>query len=117
MTTRPLTDHERQVLQHLLSVPFEGVEELRRQAWLAEVSGESGASLELTVPSSEPVSQRRDGPVPVSAHVYDETGRYLGELILWVAWGRLTSLEYAWVTDAPPTSLPPLAAIRMSLRG
>lgn len=116
MTTRPLTGPERQVIEHLLAVPFEGVEQLRAQVAQAEVRGGDAAGLQLEVPLSAPSSPRRDGPVPVTAAVYDPSGTYLGELLLWVSRGVLSLLEYAWVTDAPPTELPPVAAIRVAPR-
>ncbi len=50
----------------------------------------------------------------VDAHVYDEGGDYLGELIVWMAHGRLAALEYSWVTDSMPTSLPEVETLRIS---
>jgi hypothetical protein len=54
-----------------------------------------------------------DGPVPVAAQVIDPDGAYLGELLLWVADGRMSALEYSWVTDEPPTHLPETAWIQL----
>ncbi len=114
MTTRPLTDHERSVLLHVLSVPFDGVVQLRAQAVLASASPAQGPSLDLVVPETAPPAPRADGPVPVAADVLDDRGDYMGELLVWVTGGRLSGLEYAWVTDEPPQSLPVLVSIRVA---
>lgn len=47
-----------------------------------------------------------DGPLPVRAIVNNENGATTGELIIWTEDGLLDVLEYAWVTDNAPTSLP-----------
>ena len=72
------------------------------------------AGLDLVVPTSAPPAALPDGPVRLTAEVYDPAGHYLGELLLWVKDGRLTSLEYAWVTDVAPTALPAVEAIRVT---
>jgi hypothetical protein len=54
--------------------------------------------------------------LPVDAHVHDESGEYTGELLLWLEDGLLSSLEYAWVTDSMPDSLPEVERLRVSLR-
>lgn len=114
MASRPLTEHERAVLLRLLSVPLDGVDRLREQAVVARAATSPPTGLDLDVPPSAPVAGRPDGVLPVTAEVVDESGRYTGELLVWVRDGRLRSLEYAWVTDEPPTGLPPLWSIRVS---
>ena len=47
-----------------------------------------------------------DGLLPVRAIVKNENGATTGELIIWIEDGLLDVLEYAWVTDYAPTSLP-----------
>jgi hypothetical protein len=39
--------------------------------------------------------------------VINESGTTIGFLLLWIEAGRLSGLEYAWVTDESPTDLPP----------
>lgn len=47
-----------------------------------------------------------DGPLPGRAIVNNENGATMGELIIWIEDGLLDVLEYAWVTDHAPSSLP-----------
>lgn len=117
MATRPLTEHERDVQLHLLSVPLDGVEALREQAMQAKAAGSDGPSIDLVVSDSAPRAPLADGPLPITADVVDAHEQYVGELLLWIEDGRLSALEFAWVTDEPPTTLPPLSSIRVGRRG
>lgn len=117
---RPLTENERAVLRHLLSADVEGVEPLRQQAEVASVEGSwtagDGPSIDLVVPASAPAASLADGLVPIEADVVGQNGEYAGELLLWLQDGRLAAIEYAWVTDEPPASLPDVSAITVSAR-
>ena len=73
-------------------------------------------SIDLEVAADAPTIQDEARVLPVDAHVHDERGGYVGELIVWMEHGRLAALEYAWVTDEMPTSLPDVAALRISPR-
>ncbi|WP_157856342.1 hypothetical protein [Actinacidiphila yeochonensis] len=43
----------------------------------------------------------------MDAHVHDPSGAYVGEILVWTDRGAaLAGLEFAWVTDEMPTSLP-----------
>ncbi|MBO0514191.1 hypothetical protein [Streptomyces beijiangensis] len=54
--------------------------------------------------------------VPVDAHVLDQAGEYVGELLVWTDRGAtLAALEYAWVTDEMPTSLPPVGQVKVTV--
>jgi hypothetical protein len=46
-----------------------------------------------------------NGPFPARAYVPSKSA-YQGEIIVWIADGHLSGLEYAWVTDDPPTRWP-----------
>lgn len=46
-----------------------------------------------------------DGPLPARAFVSDQ-GSYQGEIIVWITAGRVSGLEFAWVSDEPPTRWP-----------
>lgn len=116
MATRPLTEQERAVQLHLLSVPLDGVEALREQAMQASVAGSHAPSIDLVVSDSAPSVPLADGPLPITADVVDADEQYVGELLLWVKDGRLSALEFAWVTDEPPSTLPPLSSIRVAPR-
>lgn len=116
-TFRPLTQHERDVLLHLLSVPLAEARQLRQQVMQATVVGSQGASIDLAIPSSVTRVSGPDGLLPIRAAVLDAHGQYTGGLLLWIKDGRLSALEYAWVTDLPPTDLPPIQSIRVTPRG
>lgn len=117
---RPLTSLERQVIWAILIDGCPGVAELRVQLNLARVSAQwqpSGSpSIDLDISADLPIAQVADGVLPVDAHVYDEAENYIGELLVWLSGGRLASLEFAWVTDEMPHSLPPVSSIRVSRR-
>jgi hypothetical protein len=115
---RPMDDQERSVIAHLLAVSFNGAAELREQLAVARVVGdwkpEGSASFDISVPGDAGTAQISDGVAPVNAYVTNEEGTYLGELILWISSGKLAGLEYAWVTDAPPSRLPQVSLIQVS---
>ncbi|MFJ2231450.1 hypothetical protein [Streptomyces halstedii] len=55
--------------------------------------------------------------VPVDAHVHDESGEDIGELLVWTDVGAtLAALEFAWITDAMPSSLPPAEQVLLAVR-
>ena len=116
--SRPLSEAERDVLLHIFSTPFSGASELRRQvatAMAGETWGPAGSpSFEIVVPPDSPRATLPDGPISAAAQVIDAQGAYLGELLVWVSDGRVSALEYAWVTDEPPVRLPPTSEIRVS---
>lgn len=107
-TARPLTGHEREVLAVILSADAPGAAELRAQLLDARARGpfivEQG-SLELTVAGAAHPGPSGHSLFPVRAFV-ERDGTFLGELLLWLADGRLDSVEYATVTDDVPTGLP-----------
>jgi hypothetical protein len=117
-TGRPLSQEELAVLRHILSASFAGAAELRQQLTTATVSGNwepaGSPSIDIAVPAESPSAHIADGPVPVAAQVIDGTGEYLGELLLWVTGGRLSALEYSWITDEPPSHLPALGMIHLA---
>ena len=104
---RSLSPRERAALELLLSAEFSGVSELRAQAETVSADRD-GMVLDLVVDQALPTANvtRRN---PVEA-VVDGDG-YDGGLILFVDEGRLSALEYWWVTDDRPDGFPPLSAI------
>lgn len=117
---RPLDAAERALLEHILSAEFVGASELRSQLDHTEVTAVWG-------PGSVSVDLRVQGPcrhaalptllVPVDAEVHDPSGAYIGELLIWTDEGAtLAALEFAWITDEMPTSLPPVVDVRLSSR-
>jgi hypothetical protein len=73
-------------------------------------------SIDLEVAVNAPLAPLNDPILPVDVLVYDDQDRYLGELIVWLSNGRLSALEYAWVTESMPLSLPPVEMLRVSPR-
>jgi hypothetical protein len=61
--------------------------------------------LDVRARSDAPAVAVPDGPLTVRAFVPHRAG-YRGEVLVWVEGGRLSGLEYAWVTDNPPTRWP-----------
>ncbi|MEV6983135.1 hypothetical protein AB0M95_17995 [Sphaerisporangium sp. NPDC051017] len=117
---RRLTELEHDVLGYLLSVEFPGVRELRHQLQGACVTGtwsSSGRSpsIYIKVGDNLPVAPILGEIAPVRAIVRSEDGEPVGELILWLTDGKLSALEYAWVTDRMPSQLPHVKAIELSV--
>ncbi|MFI6846025.1 hypothetical protein OG535_17610 [Kitasatospora sp. NBC_00085] len=117
VTPRPLNAAERAVLEHVLSAGFDGAAELRSQLDRTEVVavwGPRSVSVDVRVrePAPPAAALRGTRPLPVDAMVFDEAGEYVGELLVWTEDGALAGLEYAWVTDEMPLTLPPVTRIR-----
>ncbi|MGZ3140624.1 hypothetical protein ACVDFE_01190 [Lentzea chajnantorensis] len=104
---RPLAPSERELLALLLT-DFPGLHAQLDHVQVRAPWYDGSASLDLD--TSGPAADVPDGVLPVSAEVHSN-GEHIGELLLWVANGRLSAIEYAWVTDEPPHTLPPAAAV------
>jgi hypothetical protein len=75
------------------------------------VRGDSPIQVSLSVGSATRSSGLSDGPLPVAAQAWDGAD-YLGEVMLFLSDGRMSLLEFAWVTDERPTAFPPFDSIR-----
>ncbi len=104
---RPLSHRERDALNLLLSADFAGAPELRVQANSVEGLGEK-MIVELIVDQALPKAIVV-GRVPVQAVVAGDG--YDGGLLLFVDDGRLSALEYWWVTEDMPAAFPPIEAV------
>ncbi|MGW3100848.1 hypothetical protein [Streptomyces sp. NPDC001100] len=117
---RALNDSERAVLEWILSADFAGAPALRGQVERTEVvavRGPGSVSVDLRVREPSRHAAMASELVPVDAHVHGPDGEYVGELLVWTDEGAtLAALEYAWVTDGMPTSLPATDAVRLSVR-
>jgi hypothetical protein len=110
--SRPLEANEHDVLLKVLDArTFEGSAELRAQVSAAVVVSGPPTFLKFDVDSEAPTARCSDGPIPVRAFVR-RGGEIVGELLVWVKSGRLAALEFAWVTDEEPTSLPTPDAVQ-----
>lgn len=56
-------------------------------------------------PASSAATEFADGPFPARAFV-PSSAEYQGEVIIWISEGRVSGIEYAWVTDTMPTRWP-----------
>lgn len=104
---RVLNAREQAILEWLLSVDFPGVDALRQQARSAAAEPD-GLIIDLVVDPDTTRARVLDR-VPVQA-VVDGDG-FDGGLLLYVDDGRLSGIEYWWVTENPPEEMPPLSAV------
>jgi hypothetical protein len=65
----------------------------------------------LDVPFSSEMIGQKDGPCPSALAVVDGSGELAGELILWIANGRIETVEQTWYTAEAPTALPSRASV------
>lgn len=70
-----------------------------------------GRMLDVSVPGDMAPVRVPDGPVEPVPAIHDESGNIVGELLIWVASGRLTGVERPWFTDAPPEVWPATSAL------
>jgi hypothetical protein len=70
------------------------------------VSNSTPWILDVKTPSAtQGVTGPPDGPFPAGAYATN-SGSYQGEIIIWLTNGKVSGLEYAWVTDDRPTRWP-----------
>lgn len=60
---------------------------------------------DVRTPNVKAATSLPNGPFPVRAFVPSRDA-YRGEILIWITDGHLSALEYAWVTDEPPTRWP-----------
>jgi hypothetical protein len=116
ISPRNLTSIEREVLGFMLSADFEGAAQLRAQVPHTQVVAvwtEGLPSVDLSVPATVAKAPVADGEIPAGSEVRDAAGEYLGEVLIWVGGGYLSAVEYAWVTDEPPTRLPDTTTMKL----
>jgi len=80
------------------------------QALIDELDGATVARsaqwiLDIQPPVGTPGTNLPDGPFPANAFV-PNSADYQGEIIIWIKDGHLDGLEFAWVSDEPPTRWP-----------
>ncbi|MEV7278685.1 hypothetical protein [Streptomyces sp. NPDC093111] len=113
-----MNSDERTVLEHILSADFAGASQLRSQLDRTEVIatwGTGSVSVDLQVREPCEHAALSQALVPVDAHVLGPSGAYVGEILVWTERGAtLAALEFAWVTDEPPTSLPAVTDGRLA---
>ena len=109
---RPLNAEERSLIEFLLSVDFPGRDELRRQLDAVEVVGgcDCGCgSLDLKV-GGPAMSSQSESPIPVKA--YNDAV----EVLLFVRGDLLSYLEFVFMQDTGPMSLPKPSELQLWVR-
>jgi hypothetical protein len=106
---RPLTSLEAAVIAKLLSAGCPDSTEYSRQVPFSQVVstwGFGSPSVDIKVrPGAPAAGDVRDG-IFANGAVADTAGSPVGEIILWVAGGWLSGIEYAWYSATRPTLLP-----------
>lgn len=113
---RTLTDLETGVITTLLSSGTTVASQYLAQVPYTQVVatwGIGSPSVDLTVrPGAVQVSGAPNG-IFANAAVTDHNGSPIGEVILWVEYGWLGGIEYAWYTDERPLALPQPSRIEL----
>jgi hypothetical protein len=103
---RPISSEEAAVIRSILSQA-----DIRLSAPLiadldgALVANETTWILDVKVSNSDEGADLPNGPFPAQAFV-PHSAEYQGEVIIWITDGHVSGLEYAWVSDDPPTRWP-----------
>ncbi len=118
---RSLNEAEKQILGALLEPEFPGVVELRTQVPHTMVVGRCDCgcpTVDLAVSNDVPRSsvKVRARLAPVEAQVAPVKDEPPGEIILFVDDGRLSSLEYVFYVDTPPSRWPSLDRLTVVVR-
>ncbi|WP_236695350.1 hypothetical protein [Mycolicibacterium chubuense] len=87
------------------SAGVRGAKALLRDLDGALVSNETHWILDVKTPNSAAAAPFPDGPFPARTFVSNES-HYRGEIIIWLSDGHVSGLEFAWVTDQPPSRWP-----------
>lgn len=116
---RPLTGHERAILDLLLGGTFPGSAELRTQAEHVQVSAVCGCGCEsydvIVTDPGAPRAPLSNGPIPQELSVTRPDGTFYGSIIMLAFDGVLGYLDFHTWDDRPLTGLPPvehLAVVR-----
>jgi hypothetical protein len=105
--SRPLQDRQRHLVTAVLdALPPDSTGALRIQLASARLTGDVPTYPDFVVDEHAPRSPYPDGLLPVEAHAYGPSGQFLGFIMVWLRGGYLGALEFAWVTDDPPTEWP-----------
>lgn len=113
--SRELTERERALILHLLRHERPGYLALREQVPTATYERpwfEHSLSFDIGLPATVPPAPLPDGPQADGDWAWTEDDQPTGNFLLWVEGGRLTALEYAWITDEMPTEYPALDRLR-----
>ena len=71
----------------------------------ARVHEQTDWILDISNPDNSLRSSLPNGPLPTRTYV-PNAAEYRGEIIVWIEDGQISGLEYAWITDEPPSRWP-----------
>lgn len=114
---RDLSDAERNILEYILSADVIGAKELRAQVPFVKVAAlweKDSPSVDFVRTKNVPKTPLTSRVFPVEAEVHDKNGAVVGGIVIWVEAGYVSSLEYWWTTDDPPTELPGINMLRLA---
>jgi len=103
---RPISSEEASVIRSFLS----RADPRRSGPIIADLDGalvanETTWTLDIKVSNNGDGVDLPNGPFPAHAFV-PNSAEYQGEVIIWISDGHLSGLDYAWVSDDPPTRWP-----------
>ncbi len=103
---RPMAADEADVVRCIITAAdFPGSRALIESLGEALVRRSTPWILDVKTAGRTAVTGFPNGPFPARALVQDSAG-YQGEIIVWLADGRVSGLEYAWVSDDAPSRWP-----------
>lgn len=102
---RPMNMDESDAVRAVVSAAGDRKGDLLSELDGALVSNSAAWILDIKVSGSSAGVDLPDGPFPARAFV-PSIAAYQGEVIVWITKGHLSGLEYAWVSDEPPTRWP-----------
>jgi hypothetical protein len=103
---RPISPDEAATIETIVSASgIRGGDKLIRGLSGAVVSNSALWILDVRVSTDGGGTDLPDGPFPSRAYVPNGAA-YRGEIIIWLNAGRVSGLEYAWITDDPPNRWP-----------
>ena len=117
---RPLTPHERTILDLLLDGDFPGAAAFRAQAEHVQVVATCGCGCDsYSVGLTDPTVPRADlpnGPIPQELTVTDPDGTNYGSIVMLARNGVLSYLDFHTWDDRPLTGLPPMEHLSVIAR-
>ena len=117
---RPLTPHERAILDLLLADDYPGAAEFRIQAEHLQVVATCGCGCgSYDVVLNDPTAPRADlpnGPISKELTVTDPDGTHYGSIMMLAQEGALSYPYFHTWDDRPPTGLPPVECLSVVSR-
>ena len=86
----------------------------RQTGGLLASIGDSPCFVELTVADQSLAIDLSDGPLPIRTLANGSDEQPLGEVLVWIASGLLSALEFGWVTEDRPEEFPTPQQLRSS---